>query len=83
MQNNNSQFQWRPTTAPSAGRYDDIYFVDVHLGWAVNSNGQILRTTDGFATWEIQATLGAYLRSVGFANADKGWVGTTTEQNRL
>ena len=39
---------WRPTSAePAASRYDDVWFQTPRLGWAVNSNGQILRTTDG------------------------------------
>ena len=45
---------WRPTTAPVATRYDDIWFVTPELGWAVNSNGQILKTAAGGATWEQQ-----------------------------
>ena len=66
-----------------AGRYDDTFFIDATTGWAVNSNGHILKTTDGFATWELQRDLDSYLRAVGFASAQKGWVGTTTEATRL
>ena len=69
---------WRPTSAePAASRYDDVWFQTPRLGWAVNSNGQILRTTDGGATWEEQfhdETL--YLRCIGFASETRGWMGT-------
>lgn len=84
--------QWRPTRAPLATRYDDIWFVTEARGWAVNSNGQILRTDDGGASWEEQfhVVLGegdestnVWLRCVGFATETRGWVGTTTAEKRL
>jgi photosystem II stability/assembly factor-like uncharacterized protein len=79
---------WQPTSAPVATRYDDIWFVTPQLGWAVNSNGQILRTSDEGATWQEQfrVTVGdetVWLRCVGFATQSRGWVGTTSGQNRL
>ncbi|MGH4016526.1 MAG: hypothetical protein ACRDSL_21860 [Pseudonocardiaceae bacterium] len=50
-----SRPMWRPTNAPVASsRTDDIWFLDPQRGWAVNSNGQIVHTGDGFATWEQQ-----------------------------
>lgn len=80
----NVAFRWRPTTAPPAGRYDDIGFIDESTGWAVNSNGQILKTTNAGATWTVQRQLpGTYPRCLGFANAQKGWVGTTAAPRRL
>ena len=76
---------WRPTNAPEASsRTDDIWFVDPLRGWAVNSNGQILHTSDGFATCEVQFhDEEVYLRCVGFADASRGWVGTLTPGKRL
>ena len=78
-------FQWQPTNAPPASsRTDDIWFVDADRGWAVNSNGHILFTADGGATWQRQhSTRGIYLRCVGFANDQVGWVGTLSERERL
>jgi photosystem II stability/assembly factor-like uncharacterized protein len=76
--------QWQPTNAPPASsRTDDIWFIDPMTGWAVNSNGQILMTTDGGASWVEQFRAGVYLRCVGFANRMKGWVGTLSEPRRL
>ena len=71
---------WRPTNAPEASsRTDDIWFRTPELGWAVNSNGQILQTTDGGDTWTEQFHgVGVYLRCVGFASDTRGWVGTLT-----
>jgi photosystem II stability/assembly factor-like uncharacterized protein len=82
------QFAWRPTSAPGATRYDDIWFLTPELGWAVNSNGQILRTTDGGKDWELQFQVPAtasrlWLRSVGFATDSRGWVGTTAGEIKL
>jgi photosystem II stability/assembly factor-like uncharacterized protein len=76
--------RWRPTNAPLAGRYDDVWFHDASLGWAVNSNGEILHTTDGGARWETQTRLpGVYLRCVAFASPTRGWVGNLTPEMRL
>lgn len=84
----NGILTWQPTNAPTATRYDDISFITPQLGWAVNSNGQILRTTDEGATWEEQFHVIAedgdvWLRCVGFATESRGWVGTTTAEKRL
>jgi photosystem II stability/assembly factor-like uncharacterized protein len=82
--------QWSPTNAPIASsRTDDIWFIDPLVGWAVNSNGQILKTTDGGETWEKQFQTPLvnnrpiYLRSVGFTTPLNGWVGTVSEEQRL
>lgn len=76
---------WRPTNAPLASsRTDDIWFLDARRGWAVNGNGQILHTEDGFDTWEEQHhAAGVYFRCIGFASATRGWVGTLTPGRRL
>lgn len=73
-----STFRWSKTNAPTASsRTDDIWFLDENVGWAVNSNGQILKTTDGFNSYVVQAHLkGNYLRCIAFANSMIGWVGT-------
>jgi photosystem II stability/assembly factor-like uncharacterized protein len=77
-------FSWRQTAAPDAGsRHDDVFFVSPEMGWAVNSDGHILRTDDGGRKWQVQATLPAYLRCVGFASATHGWVGTLSPDTRL
>ena len=76
--------QWRPTNAPLASsRTDDIWFIDPATGWAVNSNGQILKTSDGGEIWTKQFQIDAYLRCVGFATAQKGWVGTLSSAQRM
>ncbi len=76
--------QWRPTGAPVASsRTDDIWFLNPKVGWAVNSNGHVLKTTDGGDTWSRQLASPAYLRCVAFANEDVGWVGSLSPAQRL
>ncbi|MBY5560562.1 YCF48-related protein [Rhizobium leguminosarum] len=76
---------WHKTNAPvSSSRTDDIWFIDPQQGWAVNSDGNIIKTEDGGGTWVIQQSLpGVYLRSIAFADANVGWVGTLTRNRRL
>jgi photosystem II stability/assembly factor-like uncharacterized protein len=73
-----SELRWAATGAPPASsRTDDIWFADALEGWAVNSNGHILHTADGGETWEQQHSAGGvYLRCVGFAGDQIGWVGS-------
>ena len=81
---------WSATSAPEAGsRYDDIWFVSPEVGWAVNSEGQILHTTNGGITWTQQfrtpmiGNRAVYLRCISFASNTKGWVGTLTDSYRM
>ncbi|HEV3343317.1 MAG TPA: ferritin-like domain-containing protein [Pirellulales bacterium] len=79
-----AQLTWRRTNAPFASsRTDDIWFLDTQVGFAVNSNGHVLKTSDGGNSWVQQLAAGAYLRCVGFANPQIGWVGTLTPSRRL
>jgi photosystem II stability/assembly factor-like uncharacterized protein len=79
------EMKWRPTNAPLASsRTDDIWFLDEYTGWAVNSNGQILKTTDGGDSWiEQYKSDGLYLRCIAFATPLIGWVGTLTPSKRM
>ena len=82
---NAENLQWFPTNAPSQRRYDDIYFINPSTGWTVNSDGKILKTTDGGVNWQEQFQVpGAiWLRSVGFTTPLNGWVGTVSPEQRL
>jgi photosystem II stability/assembly factor-like uncharacterized protein len=71
--------QWRSTNAPlSRWRTDDIWVFDANHAWAVNSDGHVLHTRDGGDTWQKQFTAPAstYLRCIGFAGDQLGWVDT-------
>ncbi|MUG97828.1 hypothetical protein F7734_38175 [Scytonema sp. UIC 10036] len=87
---NSANLQWFPTNAPIASsRTDDIWFIDPLVGWAVNSNGQIIKTTDGGDTWKIQFQTPIvngrpiYLRCVSFSTPLNGCVGTVSKEQRL
>jgi photosystem II stability/assembly factor-like uncharacterized protein len=82
------KFSWRRTNAPGSTepgyRTDDVFFIDENTGWAVNADGNIIKTSDGGDSWAQQAHFDdVYLRSVGFANASTGWVGTLSPTLRL
>ncbi|RZL85274.1 MAG: hypothetical protein EOP32_00420 [Rhodococcus sp. (in: high G+C Gram-positive bacteria)] len=80
-----AELNWQATNAPAASsRTDDIWFIDEERGWAVNSNGQILHSEDGFSTWEEQFhDPTVYFRCVGFATELRGWVGTLSAGRRM
>jgi len=57
-------------TAPNGPRHDDGYFINENLGWVVNGNGQIWKTTNGGNTWNKQFDKSTiYFRSVGFLDS--------------
>lgn len=73
----NASLQWHPTCAPVASsRTDDIWFIDPQIGWLVNSNGEIRKTTNGGASWQPQKQESVYWRCIGFATPQRGWAGT-------
>lgn len=82
-------FTWRATNAPIANqdagkRYDDVWFATADLGWGCNSDGKILRTTDGGAAWTQQFhDADTYFRCLGFASETVGWAGTLAGAARL
>src|SRR5215213_2406901 len=79
MDEQDVNLHWHRTCARTAARYDDIWFVDPEIGWAVNSNGQILNTTDGGASWsptKLPEGTRVYWRCIGFvATSRRGWAG--------
>ena len=70
--------QWQALpTAPVAVRIDDLHFLDVDRGWVCTGEGQIYRTVDGGASWQLQhddASL--FFRCIRFSDLQHGWAGT-------
>ncbi|HCW08156.1 MAG TPA: hypothetical protein DGG95_12415 [Cytophagales bacterium] len=62
--------------APTALRFDDIYFVNDSIGWAVNNNGLVYKANVRSKTWNPQLTTRTYNRSVEFLDDTTGFVGT-------
>jgi len=62
--------------APTSARFDDLCFLDEAHGWVCNGEGQVFRTRDGGATWELlRYDPFVYLRAIRFADAQNGWIG--------
>jgi photosystem II stability/assembly factor-like uncharacterized protein len=79
-------WRWQPTTAKVERRHDDIWFFDADSGWAVNSDGKAIKTSDGGISWEEKLSVhgdDVWLRCIGFADQKRGWIGSTTSDNRL
>ena len=75
--------RWVATSAPLAARYDDVWFVDAHEGWAVNANGQILSTTDGGGHWQVDFMVPAWIRCIAMGSNQRGWAGATVGPTSL
>ena len=43
--------------APFVSRFNDVFFATPEIGWIVNGDGEIYRTTDGGAGWQLQRLL--------------------------
>jgi photosystem II stability/assembly factor-like uncharacterized protein len=87
-----AQYNWQTlTNAPTSWRFDDFYFLNPQLGWAVspsytyltpNKAGQIWKTMDGGNTWKILVDSSqTFYRSVGFTDANTGWVGNLADSS--
>src|SRR6266542_499247 len=50
-----------------------IQFVDEDRGWMVDPDGQILATTDGGQTWEVQLSGPSNIKAVGILDVQLGW----------
>ena len=75
--NSHSQNFWQALpNAPSGPRHDDGYFVNENVGWVVNGNGQIWKTTNGGSNWIKQFDKSTiYFRSIGFLDSLNGVAG--------
>lgn len=70
--------QWTVLNIPSAGRFDDISFVNDSVGWVAAGNTyRVFKTVDGGDSWSQQLVIpGDYFRSIGFANERLGFCGS-------
>lgn len=64
-------------------RFEDGSFIDPTTGWIVSGAGEIWRTADSGATWDLLDTVPAYLRSTVFLDDQHGFVGTLNQANVL
>ncbi len=69
-------FEPTATLGPTAGWFDDVYFVDQQHGWVsgkVGNKGVILATKDGGQTWQKQLTPPEEVWRLTFVSAQVGW----------
>lgn len=72
-----SQYQMQVLPVAETGRFEDIFFVDEHLGFMIGGDSMaIYKTTDGGLNWQIKKVLDTYPRSIEFANSQLGFCGT-------
>lgn len=63
--------------SPSAGRFEDIYFVDDQTGWVISRQGEMYKTVDGGEQWEkIYDQPDYFFRSLEFLDDKVGFAGT-------
>lgn len=77
--NSFGQSNWLATTIPaSQARYDDVFFLNENLGWAVDGYGaKVYKTINGGTLWTLQFEDNQnYFRNIEFLNADIGFLGT-------
>ncbi len=76
--NTHAQSNWHylPNAPSGTWRIDDVFFLNSQLGWCASSGGQIHRTTDGGAHWELMYTSSDYFRCIEFYNDSIGYAGT-------
>jgi photosystem II stability/assembly factor-like uncharacterized protein len=83
------KYVWHPTAATNRTRHDDIWFVSPEVGWAVNSDGQIIYTKNGGKCWTVQYPEPSappsygWMRCVSFSGPTDGWVGAISGGQRL
>lgn len=70
------QAGWQPHTAPGAATLHNGFFLDDTRAWLIShQSGQVLRTVDSGATWQIAAELGdGFLEMVHFVDAARGFL---------
>ena len=62
--------------SPLDTRFEDLFFINDSVGWAVNSSGQIYKTINGSMEWLLQKDYADYLRSVEFFDENIGFAGS-------
>lgn len=85
---------WRalPNAPVTHNRMDDVHFINPSMGWMVSNPAcgggcdgytGVWHTSDGGASWVLQFKAAEYLRSVGFLDSLRGFVGTVFNDNQV
>ena len=67
---------WQRHASPVTDDLHNAFFVDDSNGWILaHQSGAVLHTTDGGASWKVQARLGeGFLESIYFLDTRTGWI---------
>jgi photosystem II stability/assembly factor-like uncharacterized protein len=70
-------FKWTTLpNAPTATRFNDVYFLNPDTGWIANGEGEVYSTSNGGDIWINNLSKpSSHFRSVGFLNQDSGFLG--------
>jgi photosystem II stability/assembly factor-like uncharacterized protein/pimeloyl-ACP methyl ester carboxylesterase len=70
-------YNWQQLkTEPSAGKQDDICFIDQKNGWYCNGQGKIYQTKNSGETWQkIYEKPGTFFRCIAFIDSLRGFAG--------
>lgn len=90
-----AQYNWQTlSNAPASWRYDDVYFINPDIGWAIHGSyyygaysslpthqyGQVWETRNGGNTWQLRHdSASAFYRCVGFTDSLNGWIGNLAD----
>lgn len=77
---------WRklPNAPTSSSRFEDAFFANAQTGWVIHIQGQVFKTTDGGKSWQLLYTrAGMSMRSIGFADESRGWLGALPSNTTL
>src|SRR5262245_40870906 len=66
----------------TTARFDDVCFVDEHIGWT-GERSHLYRTLDGGDTWRTIEAPWGHPRCIAFATAARGWVGSVVDSFAL
>ena len=63
------QFEWRQLESGTGEHLYGVHFIDTKHGWAVGTDGTVLSTVNGGASWKATSISKDTLTQVNFANA--------------
>ena len=77
---------WRklPNAPTTSSRFVDTFFANGQTGWIIQIRGEVFKTTDGGKNWQLLYTnAGMSMRSIGFADESRGWLGALPSNTLL
>ncbi|MCJ8269601.1 MAG: YCF48-related protein, partial [Psychrosphaera sp.] len=75
--------QWSVNTPTTNRQFTDLHFINNKMGWAIDDDGHVLKSTDGGNDWQLisnqmpadETTETTDFDSIFFINGEFGWMG--------